>query len=181
MCLWDFSWNCCDFRSIFHAFKQILGFSRIVFALKIISKKKKKKKKKTYPIYLGLARRPDPSRPPAQPRPALAHPGPDPGCGQCPWRTRPGVQATAAPPMGVPHAHKSRPGPRARCAYGTGQARRRPASQELPRRHHGKPSRRARRPPPAGLRSPLHAPADGEPSTEFPSSSSLDSTSQSNP
>jgi hypothetical protein len=76
MCLWDFCCNFCDFRSIFHAFKQILGFSGIVFALKIISKKKK-----TYPIYLGRARRPDPSRPPAQPWPALAHPGPDPGRG----------------------------------------------------------------------------------------------------
>jgi hypothetical protein len=41
MCLWEFSWNFCDYRSIFRVFKQILGFSGIVFALKIISKKRK--------------------------------------------------------------------------------------------------------------------------------------------
>jgi hypothetical protein len=55
MGLWEFSWNFCDFRSIFRVFKQSLGFSGIVFTLKIISKKKK-----IYPIYLGRARRPDP-------------------------------------------------------------------------------------------------------------------------
>jgi hypothetical protein len=26
MRLWEFSWNCCDFQSIFRAFKQILSF-----------------------------------------------------------------------------------------------------------------------------------------------------------
>jgi hypothetical protein len=40
MCLWEFSWNFCDVRSIFHAFKQILGLSGIVFALKIIPENK---------------------------------------------------------------------------------------------------------------------------------------------
>jgi hypothetical protein len=41
ICLWEFSWNCCDFRSIFRAFKQFLVFTGIVFALKINSKIKK--------------------------------------------------------------------------------------------------------------------------------------------
>jgi hypothetical protein len=30
MSLWEFSWNFCDFRSIFCAFKQFLDFSGIV-------------------------------------------------------------------------------------------------------------------------------------------------------
>jgi hypothetical protein len=50
MCLWEFSWNFCDFRSIFRAFKQFLDFSGIVFALKKINSKKK-----SYPILLGRA------------------------------------------------------------------------------------------------------------------------------
>jgi hypothetical protein len=34
MSLWEFSWNFCDFRSIFRVFKQFLDFFGIVFALK---------------------------------------------------------------------------------------------------------------------------------------------------
>jgi hypothetical protein len=45
MCLREFSWNFCDFRCIFRAFKQVLDFFWNCFALKIISKKKK-----IYPI-----------------------------------------------------------------------------------------------------------------------------------
>jgi hypothetical protein len=39
MCLWEFSWNFCDFRSIFRAFKQFLDFFWNCFALKINSEK----------------------------------------------------------------------------------------------------------------------------------------------
>jgi hypothetical protein len=52
------------FRSIFRAFKQFLGFSGIVFALKINSKKRKK----TYLPGKGRARRPDPLQPGRQAR-----------------------------------------------------------------------------------------------------------------
>jgi hypothetical protein len=98
MCLWEFSWNFCDYRSIFRVFKQILGFSGIVFALKIISKKKK-----IYPIYLGRARRPDPgphrpscrpARGPSEPagahRPAAIH-GEHAAAASCLRRARPGL------------------------------------------------------------------------------------------
>jgi hypothetical protein len=98
MCPWEFSWNFCDFRSIFRVFKQILGFSGIVFALKIISKKKK-----IYPIYLGRARRPDPgphrpsrrpARVPSKPagahRPAAVHGG-HAAAASCLGRARPGL------------------------------------------------------------------------------------------
>jgi hypothetical protein len=66
MSLWEFSWNFCDFRSIFHAFKQFLDFSRIAFALKI-------NWKKTKPSFLGQARRPDPHPPQPSRRPCGAH------------------------------------------------------------------------------------------------------------
>jgi hypothetical protein len=96
MCLWEFSWNFCDFQSIFRVFNQILGFSGIVFALKIISNK-------NYPIYLGRARRPDPgphrpsrrpARGPSEPagahRPAAVHGG-HAAAASCLVRARPGL------------------------------------------------------------------------------------------
>jgi hypothetical protein len=167
MCLWDFSWNFCDVRSIFHAFKQILGFSGIVFALKNNFEKKRK------PILSIWAEPEGPTH--------LAL-----------WAQTPAVASVHGG-----HGQESRPPPPlpwacpAPIKVGSGTARAVPRAlarraAALLRRscrasQHRKPSRRARRLPPAGLRPPLYAPADGEPSTEFPSSSSLDSTSQSNP
>jgi hypothetical protein len=58
MCLWEFFWNFCDFRNIFRAFKQFLGFFWNCFRIKN-NFEKKEKKEKIYPIYLGRARRPD--------------------------------------------------------------------------------------------------------------------------
>jgi hypothetical protein len=52
----EFFWNFRNFRSIFRAFKQLLDFSGIVFALKINSKKNK-----PYPSVPGRARRPAPA------------------------------------------------------------------------------------------------------------------------
>jgi hypothetical protein len=67
MYLWEFSWNFQNLLSIFHAFKTISRFSRIVFAFKIISEKK------SYPFSLGRARRPDRTRSGPAARPAKAH------------------------------------------------------------------------------------------------------------
>jgi hypothetical protein len=69
MSLWEFSWNFCDFWSIFRAFKQFLDFSGIVFALNINTKKNK-----TYPTGPSLMLRPKsaPTQPPGPPKPIWA-------------------------------------------------------------------------------------------------------------
>jgi hypothetical protein len=66
MYLWEFSWNFQNLLSIFHAFKTISRFSRIVFAFKIISERN--------PILSVWAEpegptAPAPAQPPDPPRP----------------------------------------------------------------------------------------------------------------
>jgi hypothetical protein len=105
-------------------------------------------------------------------RPSSSQPGPPSPLASRPWPPPPSHRQVPCVP-GLPRPIKVRPGPRVRRALDP-RRRRKPAAPPPC----GKPSRRARRPPPAGLRPPLHVPADGEPSTEFPSFSSLDSPPQ---
>jgi hypothetical protein len=129
MSLCEFSWNFCDFRSIFRAFKQFLDFSGIVFALKINSKK-------TKPSFLGRARRPDPLRPASAP---VRQPGPSKPI----WAQRHGH---GVPRPGVP-GHRPPPPWRARPGYPGARApiqRARPALQTLAGR--ASPCSRRRRP-----------------------------------
>jgi hypothetical protein len=83
---WEFSWNFCDFQSIFRAFKHFLDFSEIIFALKINSKNENS----SYPFGPSPWARPEPLRPS---RPAGAHLGPALGAARqrrrrqaLPWR-----------------------------------------------------------------------------------------------
>jgi hypothetical protein len=77
------------FRVFFVPSKQFLHFLELFLALKINSKKTNRNgpSPKARPVSL----RPGPTR-----QPTKAHSGVDPGRGQCPWRTRPGVHAAAA-------------------------------------------------------------------------------------
>jgi hypothetical protein len=89
MCHWEFSWNFCDFWSIFRASKHFVGFPGTVFALK------SNFGKKTKPILLHWAEPEGPTRISAGPasRPAKAHLGPaEPDRPQRPWPPRHGCR-----------------------------------------------------------------------------------------
>jgi hypothetical protein len=103
------------FGVFFRAFKQFLGFSRIVFALKIISKKRK-----NYPTGTGRARRPDPLRPARARAGPAAWPARDPSArgrgshgAAAPGRARVAPPCAPRPYIGGPASPSRSPLPRA--------------------------------------------------------------------